>query len=169
MIVIKYVNLLLIIAVCTYMGFSKSKQFSKRLTSLKNIKSSLNIFKAKIEFTYEPIKDIFNEISKIVYKNKENIFKTFCSNLENKDITVAWNEAIEITDEGLNLDDKEVLFMLGKMLGKTDKSGQISEIELVNNFLNKQIEDAEERKSKNEKMYKTLGVVSGLAIVIILV
>lgn len=169
MIVIKYIDLLLIITVCTYMGFSKSKEFSKRVTSLKNIKNSLNIFKAKIEFTYEPIKDIFEEISKIVYKSEENIFQNFCDNLENRDITIVWNEAIQNTAIGLNQDDKEVLIMLGKMLGKTDKSGQISEIELVNNFLNKQIEEAEEKKAKNEKLYKTLGVVSGLAIAIILV
>ena len=59
--------------------------------------------------------------------------------------------------------------MLGKMLGKTDKSGQISEIELVSNFLDKQINDAEEMKTKNEKLYKTLGVLGGLTIAIILI
>lgn len=47
--------------------------------------------------------------------------------------------------------------------------GQISEIELVNRFLDKQILEAEEVRSKNEKLYKTLGVISGLAIVIILI
>ena len=47
--------------------------------------------------------------------------------------------------------------------------GQISEIELVDNFLNTQIEKAEEESKKSTKMYKTLGVVVGLAIVIILI
>ena len=55
------------------------------------------------------------------------------------------------------------------MLGKTDLEGQISEIKLVQNFLNTQIDLAEKEKQKNEKLYKTLGGVIGLAIVIILV
>ena len=52
--------------------------------------------------------------------------------------------------------------------GKTDIEGQISEIELTNTFLDIQIEKAENEKQKNQKMYKTLGTVVGLALVIIL-
>ena len=53
-------------------------------------------------------------------------------------------------------------------MGKLIRHGQISEIELVNNFLDKQIQNAEEIRSKNEKLYKSLGIIGGLAIAIIL-
>ena len=59
--------------------------------------------------------------------------------------------------------------MLGKTLGKTDKDGQISEIELISNFLNKQILNAEEVRNKSEKMYKTLGITVGLTLIIIFI
>lgn len=49
------------------------------------------------------------------------------------------------------------------------QSGQVSEIKLIDNFLDTQIEKAEQDRKKNEKMYKTLGVTVGLAIVVILV
>ena len=39
---------------------------------------------------------------------------------------------------------------------------------LVNNFIDAQIEDAKQEKDKNYKMYKTLGIVVGATIVIIL-
>ena len=65
-------------------------------------------------------------------------------------------------------EDKDVLKKLGKLLGQTDVEGQISEIEMTQNFLDIQIEQAEEEKKKNQKMYKTLGVVAGLVFVIIL-
>ena len=55
------------------------------------------------------------------------------------------------------------------MLGKTDVEGQISEIKLVDNFLDTQIKLAQQDRKKNEKMYKTLGGIIGLALVIILI
>ena len=57
---------------------------------------------------------------------------------------------------------------LSKLLGQTDSEGQISQIEITQNFLNTQIKDAEEEKRKNEKLYSKLGTTIGLAIVIIL-
>lgn len=168
MLFLKYLDLGLIIIITTYIGFYKSKKFSNRVKNLKDFKSSLNVFRSKIEFTYEPIKDIFEEISKVVYQDNENIFKDFCES-KNEDVTLSWNEAVQNSKLDFKKEDKEVLILLGKMLGKTDKSGQISQIDLVDNFLDKQILDSEEEKSKNEKLYKTLGVISGLVIAIILV
>ena len=55
------------------------------------------------------------------------------------------------------------------MLGKTDVEGQLSEIKLNMNFLDTQIMNAEEYCKKNEKMYRTLGTIFGLAIIIILI
>ena len=65
--------------------------------------------------------------------------------------------------------DKEVLNGLGKLLGQTDIEGQINQIKLVDDFLNIQIQEANEAKNKNEKLYRTLGMVAGLGIVIILI
>ena len=46
--------------------------------------------------------------------------------------------------------------------------GQISQIDVTNTFLNLQIDKAEKEKFKNEKLYKTLGTIVGLAIIIVL-
>ena len=71
--------------------------------------------------------------------------------------------------KNLKKEDIEVLKGLSNLLGKVDVEGQVSEIELVDNFINTQIEKAEEESKKSEKMYKVLGVTIGLAMVIVLV
>ena len=108
-------------------------------------------------------------ISITLYEGKDNIFKNFCDNLDGIDTSIIWKNAVDETANCLKNEDKEVLKMLGKMLGKTDKAGQINEIDIVSKFLDKQIEDSEEDKRKNEKLYKTLGIVCGLTLAIVLV
>ncbi len=161
MIVVKGILIILIIVTSDLIGNMKAKTFSKRYFSLKKFKSGLGVFKSKLEFTYEPISEIFEDISKLVYENEENIFQRYVQNND-------WNLAVDGEKDFLN-DDKEVAKGLGKMLGKLDKSGQLNEINLVDEFLDKQIEQSFEEKQKNEKLYKILGRSAGIAIAIVLI
>ncbi len=81
----------------------------------------------------------------------------------------AWEQAVKTSETNLTKEDINVLLMLSKMLGQTDVEGQISQIEVTETFLEKQIAEAVEEKNKNEKLYRKLGTTIGLAIVIILV
>lgn len=81
----------------------------------------------------------------------------------------AWEKCIDESNLYLNNDDKDALKSLAKLLGNTDINGQLSQIHLVNNFLEEQIKDAIDAKIKNEKLYKKLGVIVGLAVVIVLI
>ena len=107
----------------------------------------------------------------MVYLERNNIFKQTNLNLQenrNKSIDEAWTEAVQEDENNLKEEDKEIIKMLGRLLGKTDKEGQIAEIQVTRNFLNTQILRAEEEKKKNTKLYKTLGTVIGCGIGIIL-
>ena len=55
------------------------------------------------------------------------------------------------------------------MLGKTDIEGQASQIEHTIAFLEIQIKKAEEARTKNEKLYKSLGSLAGAGLVILLI
>ncbi len=66
-------------------------------------------------------------------------------------------------------EDIEVLKNLAKLLGISDIDGQISQIEMTQNFLDTQLKQAQEEKQKNEKLYQKLGTIIGLAIVVMLI
>lgn len=166
MIIIKNMSLILIILICSYIGFLKSKSFENRVTELSKFQSALVMFESKLKFTYEPIKNIFEEISSVIYKNESNIF--YITSKEEKNINKAWCEGTEsslfLTDS-----DKNVIKTIGKLLGKTDIEGQLSEISLGLDLVSKQLKSAEEERNKNSKLYKTMGVILGLGISIILI
>ena len=146
-----------------------AKKYSNRVLELKEMKNALNMFLTKIKFTYESVPETFNEIGNNINGSIGKIFRISAENMKEKSAGEAWEEVVEKTDSSLTEEDKSIIKNLGRMLGKTDLEGQVSEIKLVQNFLNTQIEIAEKEKIKNEKLYKTLGGVVGLAIVIILV
>ena len=90
-------------------------------------------------------------------------------NLKNGDFENAWNLAVAENSFGFTFEDIEIISKFGSLLGKTDLSGQKSEIDLANEFLNKQIQEAEELRKKNDRMYKSLGIIAGITIVIIFI
>ena len=169
MIIIKYIIISLVFVLCFIIGNLISKSYTLRLKELKEVKNALNILENKIKFTYEPLIQIFNEISKMVSKNISQIFVQAGVYLKEIDTENAWNKSVEEANTNLNKEDKENIKVLGKMLGKTDKEGQVSQLELTKTFIEMQIEKAKIEEEKNAKMYKTLGTIIGLAFVIILI
>ena len=165
---IKYFILFLILILATMVGKYLSKKYVYRLEELEDIKNALNILKSKIKFTYEPIPEIFEEISKTSSRNISELFKTAKIKMNDLTANEAWEEAIEESQNNLKKEDKDVLKTLSKLLGQTDAEGQISQIEITENFLERKIQEAMEEKKKNEKLYTRLGTIMGLTIVIIL-
>ena len=165
---IKYFILFLILILATMIGRFLSKKYVYRLEELEDIKNALNILKSKIKFTYEPIPEIFEEISKTSSRNISELFKTAKIKMNDLTANEAWEEAVGESQNNLKKEDKDVLKTLSKLLGQTDVEGQISQIEITENFLESKIQEAIEEKKKNEKLYTRLGTIMGLTIVIIL-
>lgn len=168
-ILIKFLILALLLFITSWLGIILSKKYSNRVKELKQVKTGLNIIENKIKFTYEPIPEIFKEISTKFIGSVSGIFKNSYENMKNIDAGKAWESSIDIANCNLNKEDKDVIKGLGKLLGKTDVDGQISQLNLINNFLDTQIKQAEAEKEKGEKLYRKLGVISGLIIVIALI
>lgn len=166
--IIKYILLITIFSLSAGIGLIISKMYENRVLELKEFKNILNIIKTKIKFTYEPIPEIFDEISGNVNRNVGNIFRKAKEKMSQNSANIAWEEAIEETSTNLKEDDKHTLKMLSKLLGQTDVEGQTSQIEITEKFLEAQIKEATEEKQKNEKLYTRLGTIMGLAIVIVL-
>lgn len=172
MLFFKYLILFIIFFIASLIGNLFSKKYKNRVDELKSFKEAFNVLESKIKFTYEPLGDIFEEISNLFYKNKINsIFTETKTNMNKFDLSTSWDKAIDKHKYALSISNEDINIIknLGKMLGKTDMQGQLNEIKLNISFLDTQIAYAEEERRKNEKMYRTLGTIFGLAIIIILI
>ena len=169
MIIIKYICLIMILTISFFIGYLISKKYSSRVNELKEIQIALDILENKIKFTYEPLKEIFKEMKRLLKGNIAELFGTVSSNLEENIVESAFSKAIKDVKTNLLDEDLEVIKNLSKTLGKTEKDGQVSQIELAKTFIESQIKKAEKEEEKNSKLYKTLGATVGLALIIILI
>ena len=71
---IKYILLICIFGLSTAIGIAISKNYENRVVELKEFKNILNIMKTKIKFTYEPLAEIFKQISNNNETDVERIF-----------------------------------------------------------------------------------------------
>ena len=167
--IIKGFSLITIFGLAVYWGNSKANQYVNRVKELVSIKSALNIFENKIKFTQSPLEEIFKNIAENCSEgNIKNIFQVLAIK-PNTNIHKSWENIINNAETNLNGEDKKILIDMGKILGTTDVDGQVSNIRITSSFIDRQIEKAEQEKEKNVKMFRTLGIVSGLAIIIILI
>ena len=169
MIILKYIMIFLVFFISFLIGNLISKKYILRVEELKEIKSAFHIVESKIKFTYEPLPEVFIQTAKMLSKNTASIFRQAADLMKTFNAEEAWNKSIDAASTNLNKEDIENIKSFGKMLGKTDKEGQISQLELSQTFIEMQIEKARVEESKNAKMYRTLGTIIGLAFVIILI
>lgn len=160
---------LAVIICSTEIGILFSKKYVYRLEELDELKNNFQIIENKIKYTYEPLEEIFLEVADISSFGIRELFEKTAKNIKQKGAEKAWKEEIKNAELSLKKTDKSILKEFGNLLGKTNKEGQVNQIKFVNTLLDRQIEKAKEEKAKNETVYKKLGLILGVGIVIILI
>lgn len=110
--ILMFISMFLIIVISKIV----SKKYVDRVNELKKIQNALNIFKSKIKFTYEPIGEIFEEISNAIEGNIGEIFLDAKDNMKTEMAGVAWEDAVNSSGTSLTNEDKQTLKMLSKLL-----------------------------------------------------
>ena len=169
----KITGSLIVILSCTFLGYILSTDCRKRPQQLRELQSMLQMFENQISYLSDVITEAFIRIGKVC-RSETGIFFTVTAEMlnESRNLTAsqAWEYAVtqNIKRTALNREDEEILITFGKMLGCTDIDGQLKNIRLALEQLKQQEAKAEASRNKNEKMYRSLGVLGGIAVVIVL-
>ena len=172
--VVKIISLLLILALSTFIGIMISNKYSMRVKELEDLITALELLETRVKYTYDTIADSFDFIASNMKTKAYRIFMITSSLLlENKNMSAGDIFRSVVEEESIFLsihqEDKEVLKGLGTSLGQMDLEGQVKNIILVRQLLEKQLEDASLEKNKNFKLSRNMGVFIGLIIMIILI
>lgn len=171
---LKLLGCALIVGSSTLMGFSVAAKYSKRPGELRTLQAALNMLESEIAFSLNSLPDAFDKISRHIPENIGQIFAESSSLIRQRTgITAreAWSFAVEKAWESMHLEkqDKEILITFGNSLGRSDRENQLKNIHLACSKLVLEEKKAEEQKQKYEKLYKSLGVLGGLLIALLLI
>lgn len=113
---LRYILFLLIFVASVFLGKLLSKKYVERVKELKEMKNCLNVFKSKIKFTYEPIGEIFEEISMNTKSGIGEIFEEAKENMKLELAGRSWEKAVDNSENNLTKEDRVTIKMLSKLL-----------------------------------------------------
>jgi len=169
----KLAGSVIVILSCTFLGFVLSNDCKRRPQQLRELQSLLQMFENQITYLSDVISEAFERISRVGCSETCIFFSKTVEILKKEraiSASEAWELAVRqnIKKTSLNMEDEEIIAAFGKMLGSSDLEGQVKNIRLTLEHLKLQEEKAEESRRSNEKMYRSLGILGGIAVVIVL-
>ena len=158
---------------CTALGFYYASHDGFRVMDLHEFKKALMILSSEIEHMRTPLPIACENIAKRTAAPVNILFTRFSESLaENSGETAyqLWSQAIDGQKKQsfLATEDWDVLDGFGKTLGYLDKQMQQSAIGLVVEYINEKTISIQTQAEKNRRMYRSLGVIGGLLVAVVL-
>lgn len=172
MIILKIIISIAIITVTTYIGILKSKRLKDREYILREMVTFLNMVENEIKYMLSILPNAYESSrQKLSTELKPAIGQIVVDMLSSDNYTMTNQSIVNNISriEGLTEYDKNVISATLKNLGRSDVEGQVNIINNSMNILDNQIREASEIKMKNSKLYRTIGIISGAMIVVILI
>ena len=173
MFILKSSLFILIFITSTLLGFFYGDKYSKRVENLMDLQQGIRILQSEVIIFSNPLPDALKNTSSRVSKEISKVFLIIRDNLLQNHSGDIYFSFLASESYLKNLffknEDIKLFLSLGKIIGKTNRSDQEKQFNFLLDELENQIIEAKEERKKNEKMYRSLGLLLGLGIIIILI
>lgn len=170
---LKLIGAFLILISTSLAGFLKARSLSARPKQIRALRSFLSILETEIGYGLRPLVQACSSVAEGTQEPIASIFHASAYNLSNLDgastyecFSKAIQEKWETTE--LKEQEKKILLDLSRVLGSSSREDQLNHLKLaVANLETMEVEAAGE-ELRFTKMYRTLGVLLGLLLVILM-
>lgn len=158
---------------CAYLGVLFSDSFRKRVRQLEEFCLVVKQLEYDIDFLNTPLGESLIRLSGMCEGGVSDVLKYVGNNLSGAgcvEMLGLWKKAFDRFEKELALteDDKRIIFDFTKNLGCGDRIREKNNIKAAEMRLNAAREDAAVFAATNVKMYRGLGILAGIFIVIVL-
>ncbi|MBE5927563.1 MAG: hypothetical protein E7270_11465 [Lachnospiraceae bacterium] len=172
---IKIVGIILIIASTTLLGIKLSDNLRYRIEELEELKKLMIMLRGEIMYNVasvsEGIRRIKPRSSKVFNKMLDKVIEEL-SEHNGKVFADIWSQGVaelEKKTHSFKKSDIDRLIQFGNDFGTAHKDIQLKSFDMYIEELENTISDARKKNTENSKMYKSLGILGGFVIVILIV
>lgn len=172
MFVFKFVISFIIIALSTYIGILNSNKLKSREYILREMVTFLGLVENEIRYMMSILPNAYESSRQKLNTQLKDAIGNIVLDMLNLSEVNRIDESIVTNISNISVlseYDKNVFISTLKNLGRSDLDSQINIIENGKSILQNQIKEATEIKLKNSKLYKTVGMISGIMIVVIFI
>ena len=169
----KWIGAICIILATTWSGVEASRLLRERTRQLRQLKMALQSLEAEIMYGHTPLTEAAVRLSQQLSRPLSWLFETFAQKLQEGTMSArqAWEESLQEVWKmtALKEGELEIMRQFGETLGQYDHEIQQNYIRLTMVHLEREEGDAIEKQQRYEKMMKSLGVLTGILIVLLLI
>lgn len=171
---LKLLGAVLIALASTSIGYGYAKKLVRRAQEIRQLRACLSLLETEIHYGTRPLAEACEYIAS---REKGAISRLFALSSQElrridggstyqcfqKAVERAWQET------ALKEDEKNIFLRLAQVLGRSDRVDQLHHLKQACVQLGIEEEKAREEQRRYEKMYKTLGILSGILIIILMI
>lgn len=169
---IELIGSALILVSSTLIGTYYSQLYKRRTSDLCALKKALIILRGEINYSLSPMPDALDNVSRRFDHEISVFFKSVSEELKKnsgKTLTEVWKKKAEeeLNKTFLNKTDIYNVMSFSENLGYLDKEMQNNNINLLIDQVNQEIKASVNNDNKYSKLYRSLGVLGGILVVVI--
>lgn len=170
----KLIGSALIIGATTCAGWAAAARYAKRPAQLRDLQTGLAILQTEVEYGATPLPEALERAARAAGPPVGAIFAECASRLRRGGGATA-GEALEAALDAaagatyLGPEELSAMRALGAVLGASGRADQIRHLQLARRRLEAEEARARDERQRYERMARYLGVLSGAALVLILV
>lgn len=171
MIVVRILGSLLLVAAAVQLGNLYATKFTKRRLELKDLGDSLDLLETEVFYGATPLPQALRHLAGRSASTAARLFSLSAAHLESSDaFPEAWKRAVGTYFEAscLHPKDKDALVFLGDVLGTSDRADQSRHLKAAVQRVRHLEADAERTEAPSVKLWRSVGLLGGLALAVLL-
>lgn len=169
----KLIGAALVLFACTMLGLFQSQQYARRPLQIRRLVLALQRLETEIGYGFTPLPDALLSLAGMLPESLAAMFRRAAELLQagsSRSTAELWRQAIgeHWPQTALKAGEREVVERLGATLGATDRDDQIKHLRLAVQHLQTEELTAWDDRKRYAGMWRSLGVLGGALLVLLM-
>lgn len=170
---LKLLGAVLILFAATMLGFAKASLYARRPRQIRQLIQALQRLETEMVFGFTPLPEALCRIAAQLDPPLGTMFRQAAEPLmyaSGKTAGESWREAVDSCwkETAMSSNEREIFSQIGFTLGVSDREDQMKHLRLAVHMLQAEEQTAWDEQKRYEKMWKSLGVLAGAFVVILM-